>query len=59
MKMAQGMYHFIREAWKNPDNEILKNRMIEWRASDAVVKVEKPLRVDRARSLGYKDKKGR
>lgn len=32
--------------------------MIGWRASEAITKVEKPLRLDRARALGYKDKKG-
>ncbi len=32
--------------------------MIEWRKSEAQVKVEKPLRLDRARALGYKNKKG-
>ena len=52
------MYHYIRQAWKKPDKVVLRQRMIEWRRSEAVVKVEKPLRLDRARSLGYKDKKG-
>lgn len=32
--------------------------MISWRKSRAIVKVDKPLRLDRARSLGYKAKKG-
>src|SRR3989304_8908422 len=32
--------------------------MIEWRKSERFVKVDKPLRLDRARALGYKDKKG-
>ena len=32
--------------------------MVEWRKSPAQVTVEKPLRLDRARALGYKDKKG-
>ena len=32
--------------------------MIQWRAGNAVEKVEKPLRLDRARALGYKAKKG-
>jgi len=36
----------------------MKGRMVEWRASEAIVKVEKPLRLDRARALGYKAKKG-
>lgn len=58
VKMVKGMYHHIRHAWKKPDNETLRNRMIEWRASDAVSRVDKPLRIDRARALGYKAKKG-
>jgi len=56
--MAKGMYHYIREAWKKPDKKTLRERMIAWRKSNAIVKVEKPLRIDRARALGYKDKKG-
>ncbi|VVB84037.1 50S ribosomal protein L15e [uncultured archaeon] len=56
--MAQGLYHYIKEAWKKPDKETLRKRMIEWRHSDVFVKVDKPLRLDRARALGYKDKTG-
>jgi len=52
------MYHYIKQAWKNPNPKVLRERMIEWRKSGAQVKVEKPLRLDRARALGYKDKKG-
>jgi large subunit ribosomal protein L15e len=49
---------YLREAWKKPDTKLLRARMTEWRKSDAIVKVDKPLRLDRARSLGYKAKKG-
>ena len=56
--MAKGMYHYIREAWKTPVKAVMHDRMIQWRASDAFVEVEKPLRLDRARALGYKAKKG-
>lgn len=56
--MANGMYHQIKEAWKKPDSAVLRKRMIEWRKSEAQVKVEKPLRLDKARALGYKAKKG-
>jgi large subunit ribosomal protein L15e len=56
--MTNGMYHQIREAWKKPNSVILRKRMIEWRKSEAQVKVEKPLRLDKARALGYKAKKG-
>jgi len=54
----KGLYHYLREAWKKPDIKLLRERMIEWRKSPRFVKVEKPLRLDRARALGYKDKKG-
>jgi large subunit ribosomal protein L15e len=56
--MAKGMYHYLRKAWKKPDAKTLRERMIEWRKSGVFTKVDKPLRIDRARTLGYKDKKG-
>ena len=56
--MAKGMYHYLGERWKNPDRELLHSRLIEWRRGESIVKVDKPLRLDRARALGYKAKKG-
>lgn len=56
--MTSGLYHYLKEAWKKPDKKTLRERMIEWRKSPVFVKVDKPLRLDRARALGYKDKKG-
>ena len=56
--MTKGLYHYLREAWKKPDKKTLRGRMIEWRKSLVITKVDKPLRLDRARALGYKDKKG-
>ena len=56
-----GMYQHIREAWKNP-NDVLKKlqheRTIKWRTEPVTVRVERPTRLDRARSLGYKAKQG-
>jgi len=57
-KSSKGLYYYISQAWKKPDVSVLRERMIEWRKSPAFVKVDKPLRLDRARALGYKDKKG-
>lgn len=54
----KGFYYYIKKAWKKPDEKVLRERMIEWRNSPVFTKVEKPLRLDRARALGYKDKKG-
>ncbi len=56
--MAKGLYHYLRQAWKKPDKKTLRERMIKWRKSGVFTKVEKPLRLDRARVLGYKNKKG-
>ena len=56
--MTKGMYQYVREAWKKPEIKILRERMVEWRKSPVQIKVDKPLRIDRARNLGYKAKKG-
>lgn len=53
-----GLTQYLRAEWKNPDVKVLRERMVAWRAGEAIVKVEKPLRLDRARSLGYKAKRG-
>jgi len=57
-KSVHGMYYYVKQAWKKPDQKILMKRMEEWRKEPAQVNVDKPLRLDRARSLGYKDKTG-
>lgn len=56
--MVKGVYSHIGKAWRNLDRATLQNRLIEWRASEAAVVLDKPLRLDRARILGYKAKKG-
>lgn len=56
--MTQGTYHYLRTAWRNTSPETVRSRMIDWRASLAVERIEKPTRLDRARSLGYKAKNG-
>ena len=53
-----GITKYLRAAWKKPDIKLLRARMIEWRKSGVITRVEKPLRIDRARALGYKAKKG-
>ncbi|RLF48422.1 MAG: 50S ribosomal protein L15e [Thermoplasmata archaeon] len=56
------MYHYIREAWKDPWSgvvgELMKKRLVEWRNGPAIVRLEKPTRLDRARALGYRAKQG-
>ena len=61
VKSLKGMYHYLSEAWKHPSAEQLddlRRKMIDWRAGPRIAKIEKPTRIDRARILGYKAKKG-
>ena len=55
------MYKYVRDAWKRPskDNrEIRHDRLIEFRRQPATLRVIRPTRIDRARSLGYRAKQG-
>ena len=60
--MAKSMYHYMALTWKRPyegeHEQLMKQRLIEWRRQPSIVRVEKPTRIDRARRLGYKDKPG-
>jgi len=55
-------YKYVAKAWSKPEasfvNELMKRRAIEWRKQPAIVRVERPLRLDRARKLGYRAKQG-
>jgi large subunit ribosomal protein L15e len=55
-----GMYKYISKFWQ--DNKemdaILKERMITWRRQPTIIKIDKPSRLDKARTLGYKAKQG-
>jgi len=47
-----GFYKYLKSS--EPD----RKRLIEWRKSGAVVRIERPSRLDRARALGYRAKQG-
>jgi len=56
-----GYYKYVSEAWKRPREslgKIWQQRLMEWRAQPTVFRIDKPTRIDRARSLGYKAKPG-
>lgn len=56
--MTKGLTHYLRKAWKKPDSAMLREKMIEWRAGNRITKIKRPTRLDRARALGYRAKKG-
>ena len=55
-------YKYISEAWSKPEKsyveELMKQRLIEWRKQPTIIRIETPTRLDRARKLGYKAKQG-
>lgn len=55
------VYNRIAELWEKPREnlgELYRQRLIAWRKDPSVLKLEHPTRINRARNLGYKAKKG-
>ncbi len=57
------MYKYINETWRrlwsDPKyNRYLTQMRMKWRREPAIVRVERPTRLDRARALGYRAKQG-
>jgi len=61
-KRPRNLYGYVRQAWKIPSKSYVKElawaRQIEWRRGPSFVRVEHPLRIDRARELGFRAKPG-
>ena len=56
-----GYLKYIREIWKKPKAnmpELYRERLLKWRREPVTVRIERPTRLDRARSLGYRAKQG-
>ena len=55
-------YKYMAEEWAKPEksfvDELMRQRLIEWRKQHTVTRIERPTRLDRARKLGYKAKQG-
>jgi len=55
-------YKYISSAWRKPAQsyvgELARMSAIEWRREPAITRIVKPTRLDRARRLGYKAKRG-
>lgn len=55
-------YKYITKEWAKPKKsfveELMKERLILYRKQPTIIRIERPTRLDRARSLGYKAKQG-
>ncbi|KAA0006200.1 MAG: 50S ribosomal protein L15e, partial [Thermoplasmata archaeon] len=59
--MVKSIYNYIADQWKKPDtsyNSPQQQRLIQWRKEENFLRIDRPTRIDRARSLGYKAKPG-
>jgi large subunit ribosomal protein L15e len=60
--MARSFYSHIKDAWKQPGDgklaELQWQRKQDWRDEGAIVRIDRPTRLDKARELGYKAKQG-
>lgn len=60
--MARSFYSHVGDAWHDADNEMHEQlqweRLQKWRKQGAIERIDRPTRLDRARSLGYKAKQG-
>ncbi len=53
-----GYYKYIRQTWQNLPNDIIRERLIALRREPVLVRLERPMRLDRAHALGWKAKQG-
>ena len=55
-------YKYIAKEWSQPEKsfveELMRERLVQWRKQPSTLRIEHPTRLDRARKLGYKAKQG-
>ncbi|NHJ00509.1 MAG: 50S ribosomal protein L15e [Candidatus Heimdallarchaeota archaeon] len=54
-------YKYVSKFWKERKDDFKQlriDRLIQWRREPTVLRIENPTRIDRARALGYRRKKG-
>ncbi len=56
-----GYLKYVKQLWKKPRETLgqkYKDNLYNWRRENVITRVEKPTRIDRARTLGYRAKQG-
>ncbi len=57
-----GAYKYIQEFWSDKSSEefqkLMAERLLAWRKEPAIIRIERPTNLYRARSLGWKPKQG-
>ncbi len=62
MVIQLNLYKNVRLFWRNTNThefkQIQKPRLMQWRREATTTRIDRPTRIDRARSLGYRAKQG-
>lgn len=53
-----GVYKYIKQTFEDGGNKLLRQRLIGWRKEPAILRIEHPTKLHRARSVGYRAKQG-
>ena len=54
-----GLYKHLRNSWRSGSSqELVHSRLVEWRHQPSSIRIPRPTRLDRARSIGYRAKEG-
>jgi len=57
-----GAYKYMQEFWSNKSSEefqkLMRERILQWRRDPAIIRIDRPTNLVRARSLGWKPKQG-
>jgi len=53
-----GYYKYLRQTWQTLPDDVLRERLIQWRREPTFLRLDKPTRLDRAHALGFKAKQG-
>lgn len=54
-----GLYQSLKATWKSDEfHDLMRKRLVDWRREPTTLRIHRPTRLDRARSLGYKAKQG-
>jgi len=53
-----GYYKYLKKSFQRGPKALMRERYIQWRTEPSFLRIDRPTRLDRARSLGYKAKEG-
>jgi len=57
-EQSMGVYKYIKQTFEEGGHQLLRQRLIGWRREPVILRIERPTKLHRARSIGYRAKQG-